>query len=288
VHIALAETGFLQPRGESKRRHCGHGGSQGGRVGPSVPDREHQGRVAVRDATRRALARARRRDRVRSDNDAVASQAGQVLTGRRAPRGTRPAMTWTRRDVSGAVVSPRRAQRGGPPRSPPVSPSGPDKEGQSSGNEPRALSRSSSRRCTMLCLRLQRPIMRDYVTLTGPTDGATAAGGGQCCLRSVRGEVAISAQFGVSPRCCELALPILLMTEAGTLVHLGERCDSDELHRQLDKSRSCALTRPRRRSGRAHFSTLMTSTWRSARLALPCLLSGTGSCIRGCSASRTF
>ena len=28
-----------------------------------------------------------------------------------------------------------------------------------------------------LCLRLQRPIMRDYVTLTGPTDGATAAGG---------------------------------------------------------------------------------------------------------------
>lgn len=128
---------------------------------------------AWRFATRRALARARRRDRVRSDNDAVASRAGQVLTGRRAPRGTRPAMTWTRRDVSGAVVSPRRAQRGGPPRSPPVSPPGPDKEGQSS-DEPRALSRSSSRRCTMLGLRLPASENARYVTLTGPMEGATA------------------------------------------------------------------------------------------------------------------
>ena len=29
-----------------------------------------------------------------------------------------------------------------------------------------------------LCLRLQRPIMRDYVRVAGPTDGAAAAGGG--------------------------------------------------------------------------------------------------------------
>ena len=33
-----------------------------------------------------------------------------------------------------------------------------------------------------LCLRPQRPIMRAYVTLTGPTDGAPAAGGRSCRL----------------------------------------------------------------------------------------------------------
>ena len=35
-----------------------------------------------------------------------------------------------------------------------------------------------------LCLRLQRPIKGGYVTLTEPQDGATAAGGRSCCLRS--------------------------------------------------------------------------------------------------------
>jgi Asp-tRNA(Asn)/Glu-tRNA(Gln) amidotransferase A subunit family amidase len=35
-----------------------------------------------------------------------------------------------------------------------------------------------------LCLRPQRPIMADYVTLAGTTDGTTAAGGRSCCLRS--------------------------------------------------------------------------------------------------------
>jgi hypothetical protein len=33
----------------------------------------------------------------------------------------------------------------------------------------------SSERCPRL---LQRPMMREYVTLTAPTDGAAAAGGG--------------------------------------------------------------------------------------------------------------
>ena len=35
-----------------------------------------------------------------------------------------------------------------------------------------------------LCLRLQRPIMRDYVTLRRSSDGAVAAGGRSCRLRS--------------------------------------------------------------------------------------------------------
>ena len=38
-------------------------------------------------------------------------------------------------------------------------------------------SRQAAEEWSALCLRLQRPIMRDYVTLTGPTDGATAPGG---------------------------------------------------------------------------------------------------------------
>ena len=41
-----------------------------------------------------------------------------------------------------------------------------------------------ARRECRLCLRLQRPIMRDYVTLRRSSDGAVAVGGRSCRLRS--------------------------------------------------------------------------------------------------------
>ena len=49
-----------------------------------------------------------------------------------------------------------------------------------------------------LCLRLQRPIMRDYVTLTGPPDGATAAGVANVAYAPQAHQGAAATQFSNS------------------------------------------------------------------------------------------